>query len=172
VEFRQLAVFSLSCLPPENPEELISRIKGWLSDCTAEDIRRLVMTQGLQRLAAEKPEASLRFIDELVLSNTRADQQAALFGLSFFASDEGYLNLPLLFKSLEKILANEEKSLVKETSNLLRILIKRSEQETAFFLSQQLTSNPQERVFRVTRQILKSFSPENQLKLREILVGQ
>ncbi|MFN2111955.1 MAG: DNA alkylation repair protein [Anaerolineales bacterium] len=171
VEFRQLAVFSLSCLPPENPKEILRQIKRWLDDCSAEDIRRLVMTQGLQRLGAEKPEASLGFIEELIQSNTKADQQAALFGLSYFASEENFLNLPLLYKSLEHILASEETGLVKEVSTLLRILIRRSEQESAFFLSQQLSGKTQERVSRVARQVLKSFSPDNQHRLREKLAG-
>lgn len=172
VEFRQLAVFSLSSLPPENPEGIFHQIKRWLDDCSTENIRRLVMTQGLQRLGVEKPAASLKFIEDLVQSGTKADQQAALFGLSFFASDEAFLNLPRVYKLLDQVLASQEKSLIREISTLLRILIKRSEQETAFFLTQQLSSKPQERVFRITRQVLKSFSAENQLKLREKLVGE
>lgn len=169
VEFRQLAVYTLSCLPPENSEDILERLKSWLDDCTAEDIRRLLMNQGLKKLGAENPNSSLGFIQELIESDTKADQQAALFGLDLFASDEKFLNLPPLYKSLERILASEENGLVKEISSLLRVLIKRSEQETAFFLIQQLAGSPQERVFRVARQVLKSFSLENQLRLREML---
>jgi hypothetical protein len=166
VEFRQLAVFILGCLPPEDPDEILLLIKSWLDDCTAEDIRRLVMTQGLARLGTENPNSSLRFIQELIQSGTRADQQAALFGLSLFAANLDFLNLPLLYKSLDNILDSEESGLVKEISALVRILIKRSEQETAFFLNQQLAGKPRERLFRVMRQVLKSFSEENQQSFR------
>ncbi len=173
VEFRQLAVFMLSCLPPENPAEILLQLKSWLADCTAEDIRRLVMTQGLARLATEDPNSGLQFIQELIQSGTKADQQAALFGLGLFAADEEFLNLPLLYKALNKILDSEESGLVKEISALVRTLIERSEQETAFFLHQQLAGKPQQRLYRVIRQVLNSFSTENQQSFhRKLLRGK
>jgi hypothetical protein len=167
VEFRQLAVFTLSCLAPDHPEEIFQQIRRWLDDCTAEDIRRLVMTQGLEKLGVENPQSTLAFIQELIQSGSRGDQQAALFGLGLFAANVDFLNFPLLYKSLEQVLASEESGLVKEVSSLLRVLIKRSEQETAFFLNQLLTGKPQPRLYRITRQVLKAFSPDNQRLLRD-----
>ncbi|MEJ2446709.1 MAG: DNA alkylation repair protein [Anaerolineales bacterium] len=169
VEFRQLAVFVLGSLPAENADKILKRIKRWLDDCTAEDIRRLVMTQGMGNLATENPQACLKFIQELVESGTKADQQAALFGLGLFAADPDFLNLPPLYKTLDQILSSEESGLVKEITALLRLLIERYEQETAFFLEQQLSGKPQPRVLRVVRQVQKNFSRENQHLLHEKL---
>lgn len=169
VEFRQLAVFILGNLSLENSDKILERIEHWLDNCTAEDIRRLVMTQGMGNLAAENPQACLEFIQGLIKNGTKADQQAALFGLGHFAADPNFLNLPPLYKSLDQILSSQESGLVKEINALLRVLIDRFEQETAYFLKQQLASKPQPRVLRVVRQVLKNFSPENQRLLHETL---
>jgi hypothetical protein len=169
VEFRQLAVFILGSLPAENSDKILEQVERWLDDCTAEDIRRLVMTQGMGNLSAENPKACLKFLQGLIESGTKADQQAALFGLGHFAADPDFLNLPPLYKALEQILSSEESGLVKEINALLRILIERYEQETAFFLKQQLAGKPHPRVLRVVRQVLKKFSPENQHLLHEKL---
>ncbi len=169
VEFRQLAISILGCLPPDNIEEILLRVRNYLKDCTTEDIRRLVMDGGMERVAAESPDRYLVFIQELINSETEADHQAALYGLGYFAGNSDYPNLPALYQKLSQILLAEESGLVREISSLLRVLITRSEQETAYFLAHQLRASPKPRIIRITRQVLGAFSEENQRLLRDEL---
>ena len=167
VEFRQLAIHVLGLLPSDQPDRIIHRAQAWLEDCSSEDIRRLIMTRGMSRLANARPQESLQFIDELISSGSNENLQAALFGLEFYAKNPSYLNLPLLFNYLSKILLAETSGLSKEISALLRILASRSEQETTYFLLNQLSPDHNPRILRVIRQVMDNLSPDNQDLLRE-----
>ena len=167
VEFRQLAVHVLGILPPDEPARILSRIQTWLKTCSSEDIRRLVMIEGMTRLASEGADHCLLFIKELISSGLKGNHQAALFGLELFATDPSYPNLPVLFRYLSKILLEEESGLTKEINALLRILAARSEQETTYFLVKQLDTAYKPRIIRVVRQVMNLLSQDNQDLLRE-----
>lgn len=167
VEFRRLAVTTLGILPTQEPGLIIERADVWLNDCTAEDIRRWIMTAGLSRLREEQTEQVLKFLEELISNGSKADHQAALFGLESYAKDESYPNMPLLYKYLTQILLVDEKGLVKEISTVLQILAARSEQETVYFLLKQILSAHKPRIFRVIRSSLNSFSRDNQQLLKQ-----
>jgi hypothetical protein len=169
VEFRQLAITCLGELPPFDPVQILDRINLWLNSCTAEDIRRQIMAAGLSQLMAEKPKFALEFIKDLISSETKLNHQAALFGLLTFAENPDFDNIPVIFSLLAEILKKEEEGLIKEITALLKVLLKRSEQETAFFLDRQLTSTAQPRIFRIIRQVMSNFSAENQSQLRKSL---
>lgn len=166
VEFRQLAIYLLGILPCYDPAPILERVRSWLEACSSEEIRHLIMIQGMSKLAQEKPQQCLAFIEDLIKSGSKADHQAALFGLEIFATNSAFLNLPLIYRYLSHILATEETGLRKEIRNLLETLIIRSEQETTYFLGQQLAVAAKPRIERVTRQVLGQLSPTNQQFLR------
>jgi hypothetical protein len=169
VETRTLAVSLLGSLPPINPDSIFKRIKSWLSASKSDVIRSILTTHGVSRLSKENPEQVLNFFQELLSSPAKGNCQAVLFGLVPFAGDQDFDNLPRLYKLLDSILLVEEKGLVKEILVILKTLIKRSEQESLYFLERQLSTASKPRIFRVTRQILPSFSPQNQAALKETL---
>lgn len=169
VEFRQLAIICLGDLPLFDPEHILDRIKLWLESCTAEDIRRRIMTQGLTRMVEEKANIVFSFIGDLISSGSKMDHQAALFGLMVFGENPDFVNLPVVYKLLAEILQNEEAGLMKEITSLLKVLQQRSEQETAFFLERQLAAAAKPRIFRVTRQVMGQFNIENRAVLRKAI---
>lgn len=169
IEFRQLAIICLGKLPPEKSERILDRSRSWLDSCTAEDIRRKIMTRGLERMAEERPADVFNYIDDLIRSGSKMDHQAALFGLLSFATKPEFDNLPVIYNHLAKILLAEETGLIKEITSLIKALRKRSEQETAYFLERQLAAAAKPRIFRVTRQVIGQFSKTNQKLLRVAL---
>lgn len=169
VEFRQLAIICLGDLPSFDPEQILKRVKSWLDNCTAEDIRRRIMTRGLNRLIEDDPKIIFGFIGDLISSGTKLNHQAALFGILAFGENPDFDNLPVLYDLLAEILHNEESGLIKEITALLKVLQKQSEQETAYFLERQLSSAAKPRIFRITRQVLPDFNPENRSMLRRTL---
>ncbi len=169
VETRALAVSLLGSIPPINPGSIFKRIKTWLSASKSDEIRSILTTRGVSRLSIENPEGVLNFFQELLSSPTKGNCQAVLFGLVPFAEDQNFDNLPRLYKLLDNILLVEEKGLIREILDILKTLIKRSEQESLFFLERQLSTGSKPRIFRVARQILPSFSAQNQAALKETL---
>ncbi|HDD55769.1 MAG TPA: hypothetical protein ENG59_05965 [Chloroflexi bacterium] len=172
VEFRRLAVHVLGILPTEEPNRILRKIRDWLEKCNSEGIRRMILTEGMARLASEKPDQSIHFLEELINSGSKESHQAALFGLESFAKNPSYANLPVLFGLLSQILLREEIGLVKEISALLLALASRSEQEVTFFLIKQLVPASKPRIYRVIRQVMRQLSPENQHLLHEKMESQ
>jgi hypothetical protein len=169
LEFRQLAVTLLGNIPPINPDPIFGRIRSWLTTSTSESIRSLLPTRTIKRLSAEKPDLVLSFFKDLLSDPTKGNCQAVLYGIIQFGEDHEFLNLPILFSLLGGILIVEEKGLIKEIQRLLELLINRSEQETQYFLEQQLSTASKPRITRVVRGVLPLFSEENQRTLRETL---
>lgn len=167
LEFRQIAVQVLGILPSNEPDRILDRILKWLDQCSTEDIRRMIMTEGLNSLASESPDQCITLIEKLISRNDKGSHQAALFGLGMFARNPSYLNLPILYRNLAWILRTEENGLIKEICVLLRILINRSEQETTYFIIKQIDLAYQPRFTRVIRQVINTLSQENQILLRE-----
>ena len=167
LEFRQLAVIMLGNLPPINTDPILKRIKTWLSTSTSEIVRSFIPTRGILRLTSENPELVLDFFTNLLKDPNKRNCQTVLFGLLQFGSDQKFYNLPIIYSLLGKILLVEEKGLVKESQDLLTHLIYRSEQETLYFLVQQLSSASKPRILRLVRAVLPKFSAENQAILRE-----
>lgn len=167
VELRRLAVHVLGIIPTEEPDRILRQIQIWLDKCNSEDIRRLIITEGMAGLANERTGQSLDFLEELINSGLKENHQAALFGLEMFAKKTSFANLPLLYRYLAQILVSEETGLVKEINTLLLALVARSEQEVTFFLIDQLVPASKPRIYRVVRQVMRQLSPENQHLLRE-----
>ena len=169
VETRALAVSLLGSMPPINPASIFKRIESWISSCKSNPIRSTLTTRGVSRLSTENPELVLNFFHELLSAPSKGNCQAVLFGLVPFASNHDFDNLPRLYKLLDSILLVKEKGLVKEILVILKTLIKRSEEESLYFLERQLSTASKPRILRVTRQILPSFSVHNQAALKEAL---
>jgi len=169
VETRTLAVDLLGVVPPINPESIFKRLSSWISSSSAEVIRNILTTRGVSRLRSENPNLVLDFFQDLLLSPGKGNRQAVLTGLVPFAEDQDFDNLPIIYKLLSTILLVEEKGLIKEILVVLKTLIKRSEQETLYFLERQLATAAKPRIIRVTRQVLTAFSEKNQAKLKKTL---
>jgi hypothetical protein len=169
IEFRQIAIHVLGILPVNDIARILDRITTWLEECTSEEIRQLIMTDGIARLASERPDQAISYIKHLISTDSKEDYQAALFGLEAVAKDPSYLNLPVLFRILSTILAEEEEGLIKEINALVRTLAGRSEQETTYFLITQLDTASEPRIFRVVRQVIDKLSQDNQILLRKKL---
>ena len=169
LEFRQLAVIMLGNIPPINSDPILKRMKFWLSKSSSEIIRSFIPTRGIRRLTSENSELVLKFFGDLLTDPTKRNCQTVLFGLLQFGSDQKFDNLPIIYNLLGKILLIEENRLVKETLDLLTHLIYRSEQETLYFLMQQLSTASKPRILRIVRGILPKFNEENQALLRESL---
>lgn len=169
VEFRQLAIILLGNLPSDLAENIFDHIRTWLGSCTAEDVRRSILTRGLERLGREKPALVLNFFEELIAGGGKGEYQSVLFGLLPFVDNPAFDNLPVVYDLVSNILMSEENKLIKEITTLLRALLKRSEQETTYFLVRQLATAAKPRIFRVIRQLVPEFSDENKALLKKTL---
>jgi hypothetical protein len=166
LEFRQLAVILIGAIPTTSDKDILKRIQNWIKT-PVEDLRRQIMTRGLQLLRMEEKYLVLDVLKNLAVSSDKKDRQAALFGLVPFAEDSEFYDLPKIYKVLGEILMTEETIFIKEITDLIRSLKKRSESETAYFLVRQLARASKPRVFRIIRQIIGDFNIESQEVLRE-----
>ena len=101
------------------------------------------MTRGLTHLIKEKPKIIIEFYWGSNFFRNQNEPSGSPIWFTAFGENQNFDNLPVIFKLLAEILQNEEPGLTKEITTLLKILQQRSEQETAFFLKQQLAASCQ-----------------------------
>jgi hypothetical protein len=169
VETRVLAAVLLGHLPINDPDSIFLRLRSWLGSNKSDTIREIIITRGIYRSSLEEPQLVLDFFQDLLLTPKKEHCQAVLFGVLPFIEDQGFTNLPLIYKLLGDILLDEEKGLIKEILEVLKTLMKRSEGETLYFLEKQLAVAAKPRIIRIVRQILPGFSDHNQRTLKEAL---
>jgi hypothetical protein len=169
LEIQSLAVILLGNLPPINPEGIFKRINAWLASNPSVIIRDILATKGLNRLTTTKPNLVLEFFQNLMKTANKDECRMVLAGLIPFVEDPAFDNLPLIYGFIDQILLIEETGLNKEILNLLKILVKRSEKETVFFLERQLVTASKPRIFRIIRQLLPNLSGSSHSDLRNAL---
>jgi hypothetical protein len=167
IEFRQLAVNLLGLIPSEFYDDILERIQDWLTSSPTEELRQQIINKGLRKVAVDKQDQVLAYLETLATRRDQQLQQGALYGLLFFAEDLDFENFPRLFRILGDILLDNKQNFIKEITQIIHTLRKRSEKETANFLVRQLTKASKPLISRITRQVLRDFSDESQLILRQ-----
>jgi len=169
LETRLLAAAILGHVLPTSPDPILDRVQKWGADCTEALLQKALFTQGISHIQEQYQSDFLRIVSDLVANPKKDAQRESLYAILPLLEDESFQNLPIVYRMLSTIMGREETGLQNEIVAVIRILAKRSEQETAFFLQEKLLTAQEPRITRIVRQSLPFFSKEYQSRLREEL---
>ncbi len=171
VETRLLAISILGCVSPAPPERVIERAQEWGVKCKEEKIIKALASKGLDRL---RTEANAEFIVLLENWLTSAHTSLILVGLRALPSlieIDDFDNLPLVFRWIGPIVREADREIRGDLITVIRLLAKRSPQETIYFLRQSLaaTTNPKldKLVRRALEELPEDMSETLRLELRQ-----
>lgn len=169
LEFRLLAASLLGRIPESEIEPINQRLIKWVSSSKSDEIRPDIIRRIYQSRLQESPRSLSSTLDQLLTKPTNRKTEAAVAILQLLAEDRNFVNLPLIYRCLDIILEPEEEAFQLEIRRLLRILVKRSEQETFPFLLRQIQSAGKPRILRLVRDLLPEFTPDHQSILKKNL---
>jgi hypothetical protein len=169
-EFRLLAASLLGEISPHPPEEILARVKAWAVPSTEIRLLAALFTIGLSWFRQDLPELYLRQVEAWLASAEVFSQHLGLQALGPLATAQGFDNLPVLFRLLAPLVRSAPMQLRPDLLDVVQGLARRSPQETAYFLRQNLeikTDNPG--TAWLARHSLASFPVEVQTSLRAAL---
>jgi hypothetical protein len=182
-EQRLLACELLGKIPPSQAEEIVRLAEEWCQENFEEALLTAIAELSLAPLHVERHELLLAKAQEwLAAPESKQDikpalpaavlvnlQKLGLRALVPLATNQGYENLPMIYKTLKPILQSPSKVLRPDVLDLLRSLSRRSPQETAFYLRGLHKESPSATLTWLIRRSLNTFPEDLRYSLRELI---
>jgi hypothetical protein len=167
LDFRLLAAGLLGKVPCDPAEPILDRLRGWLKPDVEIRLVEVLFTQGVACLRKKNPAA---LID---LAGGWLDEKDAFYqhlGLQLqipLIDDPQFENLPVFFNLIETYVRSAPARLRPDVLDVLAALIRRSPNETAYFLRRTATMPNSPATAWFIRQSLGEFPAETQASLRQ-----
>lgn len=166
LEFRLLAASLLGQLPPAPAHPILSRAQSWIKADPQVRMVTAVLGQGLARLRRENPDELIRLVEDWLSNDDIFYQQSGLQALLPMINDLSFENLPLFFRLIYPFTRVAPPALRPDLLDVLGALARRSPQETAYLLRQNLDIPNNTDASWLIRQCLGDFPPEIRESLR------
>ena len=170
LEFRLLAVSLLGLISPYPPDPVLLRVRDWTKPRTEARLAKALINTGLSQIRREYQARYLQLAETWLASPELSSQQLGLYALVPLLELQEFQDIPLIIKMLTPLVRTAPLALRPDLIDVIAGLAKRSPQETAFFLRQNLVVKSDNPVTAwLIRQSLHSFPAEIQKSLRSAL---
>ena len=168
IETRTLAAFLLGRIPPQE-ERLLARLTAWTQQVRDPNVRSALLTTSLARMRMETPDKFLEVVGEWLHPARQRFWSDGIQALLPMITDPNFENMPPIFELTRPVIEAAPGVLQTDLGNLINALYQDSPSETEYFLREILenSSNPLTAI--TLRRILKTFPPELQASLRELV---
>jgi len=155
LEVQSTAIHILGSVPVDGPEQVLVRIKKWLSPDLDQTLIAQIFSTGAHQLQDLFPKDWESFIESLLNHEDPKYTGLGIRGLSEGLSNPDFKNLPAVFRLISPFIRNPQRSQLNNLRLLVERLVQRSPTETAFFLRQVLSVSES----RLTVQLIKQCLP-------------
>ena len=167
LEFRLLAAALLGQIPCNQPELILTRIRAWVQPDVEARLLEPLFTQGIGCLRREHPGEVIILAGDWLQQKDLFYQQLGLRIMLSFIDDPQYENLPAFYRLVQPLVRSAPARLRPDILEVLAALIRRSPNETAYFLRQTAAlPNSPDTPFLI-RQLLRDFPEDFQNGMRE-----
>lgn len=169
-EPRKLAITALAALLPPHGAVFIERARGWNPQELPDSLVSEIM-----ELSSRKPEivASPQWsalVRTWIYSEDKKLQKIGMRAAANMARSKEFKNLPLVFELVEPLYTQPRIALQKSLADLTRVLIARSEPETAAFLISLVEMQQKKEVSALVRKLLPLFDKFYQDEIRKVVI--
>jgi hypothetical protein len=169
-EVKYLASCILGHMDPNPPEDVLQRLKSWLTPELEPDLQEMVLSKAAQRVRVTHPYRWQEIIESWVESTDVAVKAMGLRGLQSLVRDPRYDNLPFVFRLVRDPIIQADQIFRPTMVQLMKALAERSPVETAFFVKQIVSTSPiPARSARLIRKMILDLPSENQVTLKELI---
>jgi hypothetical protein len=169
LEHRLLACMLLGQMPTSQAEPIIQRVESWTQAAPEQRLLHAVINLGMARMRLESPNTVLVLVEEWLQSSDISIQQLGLRALIPLVEEARFQNLPAVFRLLSSFLRNSPSQLRPDLIDLLKKLVDRSPNETAYILRTALSAQDNPDAAWLTRQLLAGFPKALQSSLRQAM---
>jgi hypothetical protein len=167
LEFRLLASFVLGHIPCAETESITARLRLWIQPGVEPRLLEALLKDGTLCLRRRSPLTLLAFTSSWLEEKELFYQKIGLQLLLPLITDPEYENLPAFYRLIQPLTRSAPTDLRPDLLDVLTGLVKRSPDETAFFLRQTAAIPNSPDTPWIIRQLLRQFPPDLEESLRE-----
>jgi hypothetical protein len=171
-ECRLLAISILGLIPLESNNRVIGRMQMWGKKCKEDALLDALLADGAVQIRDENPNEYLLLVEDWLSETEISSRKVGLRAVPALVMNSGFENLPAIYRLLAPLIRESTSVLEADMLTAVRALGKRSPQETAYFLRQNLIAPHKSGLAVITRRSLDVFPPDLQDSLREVLREQ
>ena len=168
-EVRYLAAALLGMVPDPLLEEVVTRLRSWAPLEKERVFLEVLFSKGSENLRHHAVEHWLDCIRGWCNSTLVSEQRLGLLALIPVLKDRSFENLPTVYAMSSNTIISHPSEIQWEIDQIIHALAVRSQTETAFFLRQMLSLNPDQGMVRLVRRSLPLFARDVRDKLRSSL---
>lgn len=169
LEFRMLAAMLLGQVPISESLSVIGKIQSWLTTDLEDHLVDALLEHALKRIRLEDPQSLTQLIGQWLNSSNLFYQQIGLRTLLPVINEPYFQNLPNIYRLIYPLIRTAPIQVRPDLLDVVSALVKRSPQETAYYLRQNLSLEESPDTPWIVRQVLHDFPEEIQKSLRELV---
>jgi hypothetical protein len=169
LEPRLVAAFLLGQAPVDLPQPVLERLKAW---CQPKEDRQALdglFDRGAERLRREQAQSWFSLLQDWLNEGRPLFDSMALRALLPAIRDRQFENVPPIYQIIGPLLSSPIAAVHGNLLEALEALARRAPTETAYFLRQAISLNPNPAVLRVVRRALPAFPEDVREGLRAVL---
>ena len=168
-EVRYLAAALLGMVADPFLEAVVTRLRSWSPLEKERVFLEGLFSKGSENLRHHSGELWLDCIRGWCNSALVSEQRLGLLALIPVLKDRSFENLPTVYAMMSNTIISHPSEIQWEIDQVIHALAGRSQTETAFFLRQMLSLNPDQGMVRLVRRSLPLFAGDAREKLRSSL---
>ena len=169
-EPRKLAIIALSALLPPYQEAFIERAKSWIPQGLPDSLIGEIMEQSSRKPKIVASPQWMEMVRAWLWSQDKNLRKIGMRAIGNMARSKEFHNLPLVFELIEPLYTNPKIALQKNLTELTRVLIARSQPETAAFLISLVEMQRKQEVSALVRKLLPLFDEYYQDEIRHVVM--
>jgi hypothetical protein len=165
-ESRSLAISILGLISPEKPDFIVERLQTWGKSCREDALLDALLDIGAAGLRTENPDQFLSLVEFWLSDDDKTSRKNGMRALPALILMPNFENLPTIYRILSPLIREASSVLEVDLTRTVRALAKRSPQETAYFLKQNLIAPHKAGLTTILRRSLDVFPPDLEEMLR------
>jgi hypothetical protein len=156
-------------LPPEPTDVITGRLQAWGKGCREDALLVSLLNKGAAPIRSAYPNEYFSLIEDWLTSGDMPSRKVGLRAMPALVENPEFENLPVMYRLLAPLVRESTSTLEADLIQVVRALGRRSPQETAYFLQQNLQAPHKSGLGVITRKSLDVFPTELEESLREAL---
>jgi hypothetical protein len=169
-EPRKLAITALSALLPPHHEVFIEYTRRWIPQGVPDSLVGEIMEHSSRKPEIVTSPQWSALVRAWIWSEDKSLQKIGMRAAGNMARSKGFHNLPLVFELIDPLYTQHRIALQKNLADLTRVLIARSEPETAAFLISLVEMQQKKEVSALVRKLLPLFDEFYQKEIRKVVI--
>lgn len=170
LEMHTVATRILGQIPIEYIDQVLIRINEWTQKGLKHSELKVFFRNAAGLIRQKQPEKLMRSAQDWCAEPDNKNRERGIRLMIYLVEDPAFINLPAVYTALEKMLPDADAVLQPDLTELIGLLLNRSEIETSFFIRQMLENPDSGKIIRrIARKLLPKIPEPSRESIQNLL---